>query len=58
MWVPPQYQQAREEFEAEMRQRLANGELLRVKGILDEFNHELRSIDGSSRWSGRRRIVA
>jgi hypothetical protein len=46
MWVPPQYQQAREEFEAEMRQRLANGELKRVKGILDEFNHELRRIDG------------
>lgn len=44
-WVPPQYVQAREEFEAEMRERIAYGELARVKGILDEFNHELRRID-------------
>jgi hypothetical protein len=46
MWVPPKYVQAREEFEHEMRQRLVNQELQRVKGILDEFNHELRRIDG------------
>jgi hypothetical protein len=45
MWVPPKYVQAREEFEHEMRQRVAYGELERVKGILDEFNHELRRID-------------
>lgn len=45
LWVPPKYVQAREEFEAEMRQRLAYGELARVKGVLDEFNHELKRID-------------
>lgn len=45
MWVPPKYVQAREEFEAEMRQQLAYGELARVKGVLDEFNHELKRID-------------
>lgn len=45
MWTPPQYVRAREEFEAEMRERVAYGELARVKGILDEFNHELRRID-------------
>lgn len=45
MWVPPQYRQAREDFEQEMRERVAYGELARVKGILDEFNYELRRID-------------
>lgn len=45
MWVPPQYVQAREEFEHEMRVRVASTELARVKGVLDEFNHELRRID-------------
>lgn len=45
MWVPPQYRQAREEFEAEMRARLVQDELVRVKGVLDHFNHELQRID-------------
>lgn len=49
MWVPPkvsrELQQEREQFNAAVDARVAANALLKVKGVLDEFNYELQQID-------------
>lgn len=49
LWVPPavsaELVREREMFAQELRDRVLRQEMLRVKGVLDEFNYELRRID-------------
>lgn len=49
MWLPPtvsdEHLAGRREFEAELRDRMVRQAMLKVKGILDEFNYELKRID-------------
>lgn len=49
MWLPPgvsaELLHEREEFRADLETRTVRAAMLKVKGILDEFNHELKRID-------------
>lgn len=49
MWTPPKVAPelvaGRREFEAEIKERMVRQTLLHVKGVLDEFNYELKRID-------------
>lgn len=48
-WLPPavsaELLNTRRQFEADLQSRMVREEMLRVKGILDQFNYELQRID-------------
>ena len=45
VWVPERYRREREQFNAEVWERIVSNELSRMKGVMDKFNYELKKID-------------